>query len=249
MVLRKAVVLLVAVSMVASAGCLGVTSGEASSLGSSHDVSQAGAGSGKSISVTGSGSASMAPDQTVISFVVSSRAADAATARDRVAANASALTAYLAEAGVPADGVVTRYYSLSPVTRPGESSPSEYRAVHAFTVTLNGTDRAGEIVDGGTSHGANQVSNVQFTLSDGARASLRGEALRAAMANARSDADVLAEQSDLSIAGVHSVSTSNYSPVPVTYASGASGSTKAKTSFSPGPVSVTATVSVTYDAD
>ncbi|GGL68975.1 SIMPL domain-containing protein [Halocalculus aciditolerans] len=232
---RRSIALVVVAVAVVSAGCVGGIA----------DGSSANASASQTVTTSGTGSVSAAPDQAVVSLAVTATADDAETARERVAANASSLTAALTEAGIPSDAVVTSYYSLHEVSR-SDGSTSEYRAVHAFRVTLNGTERAGEIVDLATSNGANRVSSVQFTLSDEARADLRAEALRAAMENARADADVVAEAGGLTVTGVRSVSTSSHTPSPVTYASADSGG--ASTSFSPGPVSVTATVTVTYDA-
>lgn len=219
-----------------------VSAGGAGALADSPETTDT-----KTITVTGSGSVSAAPDQTVLSLAVTSTAADAATARDDVATRTNSLRAALVEAGVAEDAIVTSYYSLSPVTRPGEEKPTEYRAVHALRVTLDGTDRAGELVDVATSNGATQVNSVQFTLSDESRADRRADALRAAMTDARADADVVATEANLGIAGVQSVSISNDSPISVVYASATDSG--ASTAFSPGPVSIRSTVTVTYTAN
>ena len=84
---------------------------------------------------------------------------------------------------------------------------------------------------------------------DERRADLREDALTAAMDNARADADVLAENADLSIEGVSAVSTGSvdvrpYHAEAMTASADAAGGTEVES----GPVSVTAQVQVTYNA-
>jgi uncharacterized protein len=53
------------------------------------------------------------------------------------------------------------------------------------------------------------VSQVRFTLRAGTREALREEALRRAVANARSAAGVLAESADLTLDGIRTLSTAS----------------------------------------
>lgn len=71
------------------------------------------------------------------------------------------------------------------------------------------------------------------------------------MADARDDADLLATAGDVTVTGVRSVSTADVGvqPVDAGLRETADGGGGAATRIEPGPVTVSATVSVTYRAE
>lgn len=241
--------------LLVTAGCAGLGSATPNPTATDGTFAQTTTGGAdaadRSISVGASGQATAAPDRAVVRVAVEATGPDAATARDRLAANVSSVRDALRNAGIEDDQVRTAYYDLraerdhlrKPTTEPADA-PTTYRAIHAFEITLSEIDRAGEIVDVAVAGGATRVDGIRFTLSDEARRSLHEEALVDAMANARSQADVLASSADLAVTGVHTVQASNgyYGP-RVAYASESGG----VTSIESGTLTVTAHVQVTYD--
>ncbi|WP_255197920.1 SIMPL domain-containing protein [Halorarius litoreus] len=207
---------------------------------------------GQTISVGASGSAEGTPDQAVLSVAVLATASSADEARQQVATDVERMRAALREAGVDDDQVRTAYFNIGPDYRydpeTGEQEVTRYRAVHAFEITLDDIESAGAIIDVAVENGASQVNNVRFGLSEERQAELRAEALTDAMANADANAQTLADASDLDVVGVHSVSTSDVS-YPRYFESAAVGDGGgASTVIESGPVTVTATVQVTYNA-
>lgn len=253
---RTVATALVLVATVLLAGCAGpfqVTENQTDSLrsgsaGSALQVTTS-ESSGPTIAVTGAGEASAEADLAVIRVSVTALADSADEARGQVASDANRLTSALADAGVPAADVTTVYFAIQPQYDYTDSDRDivGYRAVHAFSVEVAPED-AGRIVDVAVGSGASQVDGVSFTLTDETRAELREQALTEAVTAARADADVVAAAAGLSVTGVQTISVGGgVTPYPVVYAEDARAGSAA-TSFQPGPVSVTATVSVTYSA-
>ncbi|GGM70198.1 uncharacterized protein YggE [Halarchaeum rubridurum] len=203
------------------------------------------------IDVSASGSASADPDQAVVSVAVTASAASADDARAAVAQNASALREALTDAGVASDDVETTAYRVHERTErgpDGETTTNGYEAVHAFAITVQDPERAGDVLDAAVAGGANRVDGVRFTLSEGTRADLREEAIHAAMGDARSQADAAADAADLSVTGLKTVSVGGgYGPIA--YETAASGGASAdRTVIDDAPVSVSVSVQATYTA-
>jgi len=207
----------------------------------------------KQIDVAASAEVSAQPDQAVLRLGVVATAEDAQTARDQVAANATALRSALTELNISADQIETAYYDIGEVRDRAEPErTSGYRAVHALEVTLNDTDTVGDVIDAAVDNGANRVDGVSFTLSEEKRHELRQDALEKAMDRARTDADTLANSSGLQIAGASSISASDVHVTPyrveqAMMASGGDGAV-ASTTIESGPVDVSASVQVVYNA-
>ena len=205
---------------------------------------------GRTVSVGATGSASAQPDEAVVYVAVTATANDAATARDRVATNATSVRKALAVLVGPDQIRTTSFnvYQRSDATPTKTGTRTHYYATHAFAVTVSNVDSVGTVIDTAINGGASTVQSVQYTLSDATRKKLREQALGSAMSDARSQADTLASNGDLTITGVQSVSTGGASvprPRPVTLSSGAAGSS---TRVTPGPVTVDVSVHVVYAA-
>lgn len=205
----------------------------------------------RTIEVSGSGEVSVQPDLGVIHVGVEAIDDDAEVAQSQVAENVSAVRAALTDLGIAEDQIRTTGYNLYRyVDREHRDGPerTQYRVVHSLTVEVSETDRVGEVLDAAVASGATHVSGVQFRLAESTREELRLDALDAAMGDARSQADRIADSGDLTITGIGSVSTNDvsYPRFPVEYAR--DDLADAGTEIDVAPVSVTATVRVTYVA-
>ncbi|MFB6201536.1 MAG: SIMPL domain-containing protein [Halorhabdus sp.] len=205
----------------------------------------------RQIDVAATGDVSAEPDRAVLRVGVVATADDAASARDRVAQNVTTLRSTLAEMGIPDDQIETAYYDIGQRNEKPETAGSgTYRAVHAFEITLTDTGRVGEVIDGVVDSGANRIQGVSFTLSDDRRRSLRQQALQKAMTHARSEAATLAESANLTLAGAASISASDvhvrsYEVERAMMSANAGGT---GTTIESGPVDVSASVQVVYNA-
>lgn len=206
----------------------------------------------RTVSVSAAGSAQATPDQVTVRVAVVETGQDAPTVRETLAENVSQMRSALEEIGVSDDQIQTNRYDLSRDFRrppgPDEKPQRLYRGEHSFVITVSDLNKTGQIIDTAVANGATNVEDVSFTLSQEERRELRTEALRDGMTNARSQAETLADASELTITGVHSVQTSENAhripmEAPVAAADGGGG-----TAVESGPVNVRVQVQVTYNA-
>ena len=204
------------------------------------------------VRVSANGAVEAEPDATEITLAVEARADDPTVVRERVASNVSSVRDALEGVGVGDEDIHSSDYTLREARdyERNERDVPEHYARHTLRVTVNGTDSAGEIIDAAVDGGATTVSNVGFTVSDERRTELKNDALEAAMGNARSQAEAVANAGGISVGGVRSISTSDtgFSPVSYDRVAFEEASDGASTSVDPGPVEIDATVEVVYDA-
>jgi uncharacterized protein YggE len=201
------------------------------------------------VRVTAGGATEAEADTVEVTLAVEARDDDPSAARQEVADGASDMRAALMGAGVSEDDIRSTGYTLREARRyeRDEDVPRHY-ARQTFSVTLEDTGRAGEVIDTAVENGATTVSDVSFTVSDERRTQLKGDALETAMENARSQAEAVASSGGISVTSVRSVSTTDtdVSPVGLEYER-LEASDGASTTLDPGPVEVEATVEVVYD--
>jgi uncharacterized protein YggE len=197
-----------------------------------------------SITVSATGDASAAPDEAILRVAVTADGSDPAAIRDELAANASDLRSALDELGV--DYEMTDY-SIGEQRRPEErGNRPAYRGVHAFEIVLDDTDRTGQVVDAAAGVGA-EIDAVRLTLSEDTRDQLRDEAIGAAMADSRHQAETIAAAGNLSITSVATVDANEERFRPIAFESAAADG-GGGTTIESGDVSVTYRVQVTYIA-
>jgi uncharacterized protein YggE len=197
------------------------------------------------ISVSATGSAETQPDLAKLQVVIKSEGEDPATIREELADSSSELEEALNEADVD---YKTVDYEIREPYRNEPDSPN-YVGRHAFEMTVNNPDNVGDIVDVATSAGA-EIQRLDMTLSDEKRQELRDKAIENAMNDARHQAETIATAGDLVVNDVITVDASQRGYRPLTFNSTpeAGGSDGAATSIQTGQVSVSYSVSVTYDA-
>ncbi|KLK88096.1 hypothetical protein SZ63_03240 [Methanoculleus sediminis] len=209
----------------------------------------------KLIQVTGTGKVTTTPDQAVVVFAVETENTDVKTAQQQNADRMDAVVNALKRAGIPEKDIRTAGYNIIPITETDSRGLTTdrvkyYRVINSLEVTLNDVNRAGEIVDLAVENGANKVNRFSFTLSDTKQQEFRSQALTAAVAQARGDADAVAAAIGKTIVDVKEVNVGG-SYVPLAYESRYSGmdmaaGVAAKTPLEVGEIDVTATVSISY---
>ena len=198
---------------------------------------------GRAITVVGQGSVRVVPNRAGFSFGVSTRGKTAVQALQANGADMRKVIAALKSAGIRSADLQTSAVSLSPVTSDDGESIIGYAASNSVSATIEDISRAGSIVDAAVAAGANQVDGPSLTTAD--QEALYRSALKAAVADARTKAETLAEASGLHVGAVRSVDESSVSP-PVPYADAAR--TAAPTPIEAGTQQVTATVTVVFEA-
>lgn len=247
------VALIVGASLVGAGVALGEVGPGARSAGAMQLAPGSSGTNGKTITVAATGRAEAQPDKAIVRVAVEATANDPTAARRQVATNVSSMRDALAAMDINESAIRTTGFNIyEDRTRPpreGEEPEIRYRASHEFRIEVDDVDRVGTVIDTAVDSGATSVRGVQFTLSDGTREELRRRAIDEAMASARDQASTIAEGANLRVGNVRRVRTGGVpSPGPVPSAFLASAGDGGGTSIESGPVSITATVTVVYDA-
>lgn len=187
-----------------------------------------------SISVSGAGSVKYAPDIAHVSLGVRAESASAATAAKSVNTRAQAVINALRGLGVADSDIATSNYSIEyqPPSSDDGAQPApagggvqtqsvarkplppqgKYVANETLDVKTS-IAKAGAVLDAALTAGADETYGVSFDTSQ--RTALTREALARAVADARSQAEILAKAAGVNIAGVQSISTAGLAPMPM----------------------------------
>src|SRR5262249_20769829 len=164
----------------------------------------------------------------------SAQAASAANA-----AGMQKLIEALRQAGVADKGMQTVDVSVSPVYNDAGTKVIGYTATNSVCATTSVAD-GGSVVDAALKAGADRVSGPNLTKAESDK--LYDDALRAAVADARSRAEVLAAAAGVKVGQVLSIVEGSAPPGPIAYDAAAS----PETPIQPGTQDVEASVTVTF---
>ena len=192
------------------------------------------------ITVQGTASVTSVPDRAELSFGVESQGQ---TAKAALAANATEMRKVIA--AVKAAGgtdVKTQSVSLSP--RYNETNEVQaFVATNSVSAAIGDVAKAGAVIDAAVNAGANQVYGP--SLSTGDQTELYRQALKAAVANARANAQVLAAAANVSLGRVTAIVEGGGGPQPLPYAADKAMAVES-TPIEPGTQQTTASISVTF---
>lgn len=210
------------------------------------------AGSGDAeITASGSGSMWLAPDLATVSAGIDTNAPTAGQALARNNQTYDRIVAALRGLGIARDDVALLSYNVSynppPQIAPPVASGERYgyTVSRAFMVKVRDIGKAGTVTDACVSAGAGAIDGVAFSL--GNPEAGRAQAIAAAVADARKNAEALAKAASLHIVGIKSIelrNASSYAPGPQMLTRGAAKAT----AFDQGNVAVEATVTVVFIA-
>ncbi|MDE2571926.1 MAG: SIMPL domain-containing protein [bacterium] len=208
----------------------------------------------------GSASVSREPDVAHVSISVESNAAQAAAATQQNAELTAHVRSAVEGLGIAAKAIVTQYYNVRyqprpepsappiPLRRPAEAVSGErygYVVTHTLDITAK-PSQAGAVIDAATKAGATSIGGVSFDLADRHGAFL--EALRAAVADAKSQAQAAAAAAGVRLGALRRIYVNSGPRLqpsgPIMMRAAASA---VPTEVTPGAIHVYAAVSVTYD--
>lgn len=203
------------------------------------------------LSVQGNGVVRVPPDVATVRVGVSTEGESASEVQAEANAAASAILDAVRSEGVDERQVQTARLQLFPIYAsqgPGENTTPRiigYRASNTVTIRIDDLFRVGEVIDAALGAGANQLQGVGFGLDDDREA--REDALRRAVEEARSKAEVMADALDVDLDGILSINEGGIfiqqsMPMEARFAAQADTSTP----VSPGEVEVGASVSIQY---
>ena len=208
------------------------------------------------ITVSGSGNILVPADTAVVSLGISARDKDVLKAQQKANEVIAAIRAILTENGIPAEDINTGYlniYAMYDYTE-GMEEINAYNANSTLAIRLTDMTIVGQVIDLAFSAGANTLNGIDFSASDTGDA--EAAALKKAVQDTRAKAEILAEAAGLNISGIKEISEgATYS-----YDSGAnvfrskgeyeeSAAFDAPTVVQAAKLSVSATISITFEAD
>jgi uncharacterized protein len=203
----------------------------------------------RSVSVSAEGQASAAPDRAGISTGVMT---EADTAREAMAKNTAAMAKLLdglKALGIAAKDIQTTALNVNPrYTSPRDGKApiiNGYTALNQVHIVVRDLAKLGDILDGALTLGANQMGGIAFEVSNAE--TLRDEARKAAMVNARRRAELYATAAGATLGQVLSIAEDVRMAGPQPYQPRVRGmAAGAAVPVESGTAELTATVHVTW---
>lgn len=168
------------------------------------------------IITTGRGEVRAAPDRATLFFAVETRATNAAAAGADNARRQRAVLDTLRKLGLTDDMLGTAGYQVSPeyAYEPNKSPRIiAYVARNTVRAEIRRLDLLGRYIDGALGAGANQISSLNFSTSR--EDEVRREALTAAVARAKADAEAMARAAGGSLGTLLELSAGYEYPRPM----------------------------------
>ena len=203
------------------------------------------------LTVTAEGRVDRAPDVAELSGGVVTQAPTAAAA---LAANATRMTSVVAavrRAGIADRDIQTSGLSLQPQYRYGDNQPpvlTGYQVSNTVALKVRALADAGRLVDALVAAGANQINGPAFRVDDSE--GTLDAARRAAVATARTRAELYATAAGLHVRGIRSIVESGgevQAPRPMMMTMRAKSADS--TTVAPGEVTLAASVTIVFELD
>lgn len=158
------------------------------------------------ITVSGSGETRVTADTAVVSMGVSARDKDVLKAQQKVNEAIAKIREALIAIGVEEENINTDYMNIYAIYDYEEDveQVKAYSASTTLAVKVTDMDIVGKVIDEAFAAGANTLNGISFSASDTEAAG--NESLKAAVANAKAKAEVLAEAAGLKITGIEVIS-------------------------------------------
>lgn len=147
------------------------------------------------ISFDGEGKIVANPDIAKVNFAIITQAATSKQAQDANSPKSKAVVNFLKKQGVEEKDIKTTYYNVRPqynYPRYGTPEISGYEASQVFEVKIRNLEKTSTILDGLVSVGANNISNLNFTIDELEK--LQAEARSKAIEDAKKKAHALEDQ-------------------------------------------------------
>lgn len=200
------------------------------------------------ISIDASSTSTAAPDQATLAIGITNHANTAQEAQQANAEIASAINTNLHEIGIPSEQIKTRDYNFHPTYNNQQNHENEltgYTVDNTVYVTLNDVTVVGNVIDTALSSGANKINSISFSIRNPNK--LKEQALRQAIKDARTKADIIADALGKQIIGIQSVSESGGSYQPrFNELMLAKANISASTPIEPGTIDVEASVHIDF---
>lgn len=199
----------------------------------------------KLVTVTGEGTVAAAPDSAVIRLGVSSQGKTARAASDANAREMTVVLAAIKESGVADRDIQTTALSLQPQYDPNKTGAARligFQANNQVTVKIRDVARLPSVLDRAIAGGANEMSGVEFIVSE--QGKLLDKARIEAIADARRKAELFATAAGMKVGRVMAISEEGSAPPQRAFQALRAG---AATPLAPGEQTLRAVVTVSYE--
>jgi uncharacterized protein YggE len=214
---------------------------------------------GTLITVSGQGTSTSMPDMATETFTISTNADNAAAATADNNERYERLMSALSSLGIARSDIRTTSYNVNytppPQPQPGQQAPvppdrerSGYFVYRGITVTLHKLPLVGKAIDAAIGAGVTDIGGVTFGVSN--RKAQQVQALRAAVRDARAQADAMAAAAGLHVTRIRTMQQ-GFASAPVPMMRTIAGEARAAappTQIEPSSIETEATVTITYDA-
>jgi uncharacterized protein YggE len=206
------------------------------------------------LSVTGNANANVKPDKMVLTLGVQTTNKTANTALVTNSAAMNKIVNALKAAGVKENETSTSSFSISPDYNYSQSSKTGnigkitgFIVLNSILIESSNNKNISTWIDAALAAGANNVNNVDFTLSDNKLKETKNSLIKEAINNARTKADIAASALGLKVVGVKSVNLDQFElHPPQPSAADAKSASNTPTPIFSGQEQVSVNVSITF---
>jgi uncharacterized protein len=198
----------------------------------------------KLITVTGEATVAAAPDAAQIRIGVSSQGKTARAASDANVKDMTVVLAAIKESGVADWDIQTTSLSLQPQYDPNKTGGARligFQANNQVTIKVRDIGQLPNILDRAISAGANEMSGIEFVVSE--QSKLLDKARAEAIADARRKAELYANAAGMKVGRVMTISEEGTVPPPRTFQAVRAGAA----AIAPGEQTLRAVVTVSYE--
>lgn len=201
------------------------------------------------ITVSAQGEIQVVPDRAYVLVSVQTRSSSAAAAAGENANKQTAVITSLRSLGVKDSQISTQNYTVVPETRNDnlDHTPRivSYLVSNSLRVEVTDLATVGKVIDSALSHGANQVSSVDFFESEAV--DLYRKALAEAVANAKAQAEIMASAAGGHLGSLLELNSSGVRmPSPMFGAVRMAGVASSETPIMPGQDTIEASVTAKW---
>src|SRR5664279_1266437 len=198
----------------------------------------------KLVTVTGEATVAIAPDMATIRVGVTSQGKSAREASETNGKQMTGVLAALKGAGIADRDVQTSSLSLQPQYDPNKSGAARllgFQATNQVTVKIRAIDTLPDVLDRAISAGANEMSGIEFVVSD--QSKLLDQARTEAIADARRKAELYAKAAGAKVGAVVAITEEGSAPPPRLMQAMRAGAAP----VAPGEQTLRAVVTVSYE--
>jgi uncharacterized protein YggE len=203
------------------------------------------------LNVNGLGSTYLTPDIAYIYIGVHSEGATASEVVDANKVQTNSVLDALKNAGVEEKDLRTTNFSIWPSQQyspDGAATGTVYMVDNTVYVTVRNLDGLGDLLDSTIAAGANSINSIQFDVAD--KSAAVKEARVKAVADAKAQAQELADAAGVTLGEIQNISFYDNSPAPLFEGKGGGGGAamaNTAVAIQPGQLTISVSVNITYD--